>query len=143
MDIKGAGDGSKRLFANRCFWGTPWKGKKYLGTSISHLYGQVAAPEIDGKRRPIFGGDFVMHCLRHTMLTRLGESGVDDFTIMRIAGQSSGVVSQRYAHSTPEAVERPSDRLQLHASASIALDASPLGVPTILPTVRKAVAVSH
>lgn len=29
--------------------------------------------------------EFVIHCL-HTMLTRLGEAGVDAFTIMRIAG---------------------------------------------------------
>ena len=47
------------------------------------------------------------------MLTRLGESGVDAFTIMRIAGHSSIVVSQRYIHPTPEAVERAFERLQL------------------------------
>jgi integrase len=39
--------------------------------------------------------DFVIHSLRHTMLTRLGEAGVDAFTIMRIAGHSSITVSQR------------------------------------------------
>jgi hypothetical protein len=33
--------------------------------------------------------DFVMHSLRHTILTRYGESGVDVFTIMRIAGQTA------------------------------------------------------
>jgi integrase len=95
------------------------KGKQYLGTSINHLHREVAAPEIDGKRRPIFGSDFVLHSLRHTMLTRLGESGVDAFTIMRIAGHSSVVVSQRYVHPTPEAIERAFERLQLHASASM------------------------
>jgi len=46
------------------------------------------------------------------MLTRLGESGVDAFTIMRIAGHSSIVVSQRYIHPTPEAVERAFERLR-------------------------------
>ncbi|QNI31973.1 tyrosine-type recombinase/integrase [Alloacidobacterium dinghuense] len=60
--------------------------------------------------------DFVLHSLRHTMLTRLGESGVDAFTIMRIAGYSSIVVSQRYIHPTPEAVERAFERLQLGSS---------------------------
>jgi integrase len=30
--------------------------------------------------------DFVLHSLRHTMLTGLGKSGADAFTIMRIAG---------------------------------------------------------
>lgn len=44
------------------------------------------------------------------MLTRLGESGVDAFTIMRIAGHSSITVSQRYVHPTPEAVERAFER---------------------------------
>ena len=57
--------------------------------------------------------DFVLHSLRHTMLTRLGESGVDAFTIMPIAGHSSIVVSQRYIHPTLEAVERAFERLQL------------------------------
>ena len=57
--------------------------------------------------------DFVIHCLRHTMLTRLGESGVDAFTIMRIAGHSSISVSQRYVHPGLEDVERAFERLQL------------------------------
>ena len=42
----------------------------------------------------------------------LGESGVDAFTIMRIAGHSSITVSQRYVHPSPEAVERAFVRLQ-------------------------------
>ncbi len=68
--------------------------------------------EVVGKRRPLFAGDFVLHSLRHTMLIRLGESGVDAFTNMRIAGHSSIVVFQRYIHPTPEAVERAFERLQ-------------------------------
>lgn len=42
--------------------------------------------------------DFVIHSLRHTIPTRLDESGMDAFAIMRIAGHGSIVVSQRYAH---------------------------------------------
>ena len=79
------------IFANR-------EGKPYVGTSISRLHRDAVAPSVKGKRRPLFPGDFVLHSLRHTMLTRLGESGVDAFTIMRIAGHSSIVVSQRYIH---------------------------------------------
>ena len=94
------------------------KGKQHLGTSVSHLHREVVALEIASKRRPIFGTDFVLHSLRHTMLTRLGESGVDAFTIMRIAGHSSIVVSQRYIHPTPEAVERAFERLQLSGKGS-------------------------
>src|SRR5262249_30531633 len=33
--------------------------------------------------------DFTLHSLRHTMLTRMGESGVDAFTIKKIAGHGS------------------------------------------------------
>ena len=50
--------------------------------------------------------DFVVHSLRHTMLTRLGEAGAEVFTIMRIAGHSSVTVSQRYVHPAPESMER-------------------------------------
>lgn len=80
-------------------------GEPYLVTSINHLHQRV---------RTAMGlpKDFVIHPLRHTMLTRLGESGVDAFTIMRIAGHSSITVSQRYVHPSPEAVERAFMRLQ-------------------------------
>jgi integrase len=44
--------------------------------------------------------DACLHSCRHTFLTRLGESGVDVFTIMRLAGHSSVTVSQKYVHST-------------------------------------------
>ena len=56
-------------------------------------------------------GDFVIHSLRHTMLTRLGEAGTDAFTIKRIAGHSSITVYERYVHSTPEAL-KPFDRFE-------------------------------
>jgi integrase len=55
---------------------------------------------------------FVVHSLRHTMLTRLGEAGADAFTIMRIAVHRSVTTSQRYVHATPEGMERAFDRLQ-------------------------------
>ena len=56
--------------------------------------------------------DFVVHSLRHTMLTRLGLLGVDAFTIMRIAGHSSITISQRYVHPSPESVERAFEKLE-------------------------------
>src|SRR5690348_3589745 len=56
--------------------------------------------------------DAVIHSLRHTALTRLGESGADAFTIMRIAGHSSVVVSQRYVHPSPASIEAAFDRLE-------------------------------
>ena len=63
-----------------------------LEGSIHHLHRDACGPRANGKRRSIFPAGFALHSLRHTMLTRLGESGVDAFTIMRIAGHGSIVV---------------------------------------------------
>jgi integrase len=56
--------------------------------------------------------EFVLHSLRHTYGTRLGEAGVDAYTIMKLMGHSSLTVSQKYVHPTPEAVERAVERLE-------------------------------
>jgi integrase len=47
---------------------------------------------------------FVFYNLRHTFLTRLGESGVDAWTLMRIAGHSSIKQSVLYCHSSDQVV---------------------------------------
>ena len=80
--------------------------------------------------------DFVIHSLRHTMLTRLGEAGADAFTIMRIARHSSVAVSQRYVHPSPESLERAFEQLEaLNGKAAGSLEASKVRLlPTILTT---------
>jgi integrase len=123
------------VFANR-------GGEAYLVTSLNHVHRDAFAPKVNGKRVPIFPGDFVLHSLRHTMLTRLGESGVDAFTIMRIAGHSSIVVSQRYIHPTPEAVERAFERLQLSGKV-VEIESKRQLPATVSATVGELVAVSH
>ena len=52
-----------------------------------------------GKVRP-----FVLYSLRHTFLTRLGESGCDVWTLARIAGHSSIAMSSRYVHPSADKV---------------------------------------
>lgn len=47
---------------------------------------------------------FVLYSLRHTFLTRLGESGCDAWTLARIAGHSSIAMSARYVHPSEDAV---------------------------------------
>jgi Phage integrase family len=47
---------------------------------------------------------FVLYSLRHTFLTRLGESGCDAWTLARIAGHSSVAISSRYVHLSEDAV---------------------------------------
>jgi site-specific recombinase XerD len=49
---------------------------------------------------------FVLYTLRHTMLTRLGESGCDVWTLARIAGHSNIRISQRYVHPSTAHIER-------------------------------------
>jgi hypothetical protein len=61
----------------------------------------------------------VIHFLRHTMLTRLDESGVDVFSIMKIAGHSSVKASERYVHPSSETVERAFARLHEFNEAAI------------------------
>ena len=41
----------------------------------------------------------VLHSTRHTFCTRLGEAGADAFTIQKLAGHSSILISQRYVHA--------------------------------------------
>ena len=69
-----------------------------------------------------FPRDFVLHCLRHTFGTRLGEAGADAFTIMKLMGHSTVTVSQRYVHPSPEALELAYERmmnLHLHRVATV------------------------
>jgi integrase len=73
----------------------------------SHLYQQHARI----RQLLKLPADFVLHSLRHTFGTRLGESGADAFTIMRLMGHSSVTVSQRYVHPSPEGVESAFERL--------------------------------
>lgn len=47
----------------------------------------------------------VLYSFRHTGLTRLGEAGADAFSIQKIAGHSSILMSQKYVHPTPERLE--------------------------------------
>ena len=63
--------------------------------------------------------DAVIHSLRHTRLTRLGESGAEEFAIMKMAGYSSVTVSERYTHPSSESVERTFSKLQEFSAGAI------------------------
>ena len=55
---------------------------------------------------------FVLYSLRHTFLTRLGQSGCNVWTLARIAGHSSIQMSARYVHPNEDAVLNALDQLQ-------------------------------
>ena len=65
---------------------------------------------------------FVLHSLRHTFLTRLGLAGVEAFTIMKLPGHGSVVVSQRYVHPTPRAMENAVTKLDAMNSRALEAD---------------------
>jgi integrase len=57
---------------------------------------------------------FEIYSIRHTFLTRLGESGCDVWTLARIAGHSNISISQRYVHPSEDAVLNALSRLGGH-----------------------------
>jgi len=71
----------------------------------------------------------VLHSLRHTFGTRLGEAGADAFTIMRLMGHSTVTVSQRYVHPSPEAVELAYERLTALNLQKVATISATVQVP--------------
>ena len=92
-------------------WVFPGKDPKapILVSSLDHQHVRL-------RRRLNLPADFVLHSLRHTILTRLGETGVDAFTLIKIAGHSSVIVSQRYVYPSSEAMERAFERLEAQNS---------------------------
>ena len=104
-----------------------------LGTSLDHQHALVRTALKLPK-------EFVLHGLRHTMLSRLGEAGADPYSIMKIAGHGSLEISKRYVHPTPEGLESAFERLrQLNsvkyelAEAEAKIEGEEVGVPTKSP----------
>jgi hypothetical protein len=77
--------------------------------------------------------DFVPHSLRHTFGTRLGESGADAFTIMKLMGHSTITVSQRYVHPSPEVerVFRNLETLNLSRKSGVGTISGTVEVPRV------------
>lgn len=105
---------SERQTASKSNWVFPGDSPDLpvLGTSLAHMHAKVCRPGKGKSRLYKFPAQFVLHSLRHTALTRLGEAGADAFTIKTLAGHSSVAISQRYVHPTPETVELAYDRLE-------------------------------
>jgi integrase len=74
--------------------------------------------------------DFVLHSFRHTFGTRLGETGADAFTIMRLMGHSTVTVSQRYVHPSPEVMENAVARMEASNVAQLHRVGTNLGTAT-------------
>lgn len=98
------------LAARRPESGFVWPGETRTGyvnaEKIRRMH--VKAVEVS-KVRP-----FVLHSIRHTFLTRLGTSGVDVWTLARIAGHSSIKISARYVHPSEDNISNAISRLGGH-----------------------------
>lgn len=96
---------------------------------------KVANAEAKVKNLPALKA-FEPYILRHTALTRLGESGCDAFTLARIAGHSSITITQRYVHPQADAIERAFGHYKNHYTAENALPA-PTGEPPVITSAVK------
>jgi len=76
-------------------------------------------------------GPFVLYSLRHTFLTRLGESGCNVWTLARIAGHSSIQMSARYVHPCEDGV------LNAIANLKHKQEVEPVEARLSLPSSRK------
>ena len=103
---------SERVVATLKKWGPAGVGRVFHREDGSPLSdSQLDQQHADVRKLIKLPADFVLHSLRHTLGPRLGESGADAFTIMRLMGHSTVTVSQRYVHPSPEAVELAYERL--------------------------------
>ena len=84
--------------------------RKQHANTFDVIAGQAASHNLKPVR------PFVLYTLRHTFLTRLGESGCDVWTLARIAGHSSISISSRYVDPSDDAVLAAMSRLGGHNS---------------------------
>jgi len=87
-------------------WSAPTRSERFEKSTLKKQH----------RKALVFSGvrPFVLYSLRHTFLTRLGESGCDAWTLARIAGHSSVAMSARYVHPSEDAVLAALDRLSGH-----------------------------
>ena len=68
--------------------------KAYTVNGVAHVFRRALT------RAGIKTGDVTLHTLRHTALSRMIASGIDQFTVMAISGHSSIRMLERYTHPT-------------------------------------------
>lgn len=66
----------------------------YTVNGVAHVFRRAL------ERAGITTGDVTLHTLRHTALSRMIASGIDDHTVMAISGHQSVRMLERYTHPT-------------------------------------------
>jgi integrase len=95
--------------------GRPLEGWTWPAPTLSGSC-RAVKPQETAPKGPAIGWrpSVLLYSLRHTFLTRLGESGCDAWTLARIAGHSSITISNRYVHPSEDAVLSAMSRLGGH-----------------------------
>ncbi len=97
-------------------WAAPTRSGHMESSSLKRQHRQVFKTLVEqaknNNQKPV--RRFVLYSLRHTFLTRLGESGCDTWTLARIAGHSDIRISSRYVHPSEDAVLTAMSRLGGH-----------------------------
>lgn len=97
-------------------WSAPTRSGHVEGSSLrkqhTKTFELVAKEAAKNNQKPV--RPFVLYSLRHTFLTRLGESGCDVWTLARIAGHSQIQISSRYVHPSEDAMFAAMSRLGGH-----------------------------
>jgi integrase len=102
-------------------WAFPGRPLKRLSGEIRPFTVEAIDKQHNRLRRLLkMPEEFVIHSMRHTFGTRLGEAGIDAFTIKKVMGHSTVKVSERYIHPNEEASARAIAELQKrHRSTTI------------------------
>ena len=97
-------------------WSAPTRSGHVESSSLKKRHRKVfeTLAEESAKNNEKAPRPFVLYSLRHTFLTRLGESGCDAWTLARIAGHSNVSMSSRYVHPSEDAVLTAMDKLGGH-----------------------------
>jgi integrase len=114
-------------------WAAPTRSGHMESSSLKRQHKQVfqilAVQAQKNNQKPF--RRFVLYSLRHTFLTRLGESGCDAWTLARIAGHSDIRISARYVHPSEDAVFTAMARLGGHKIGHSENQADSSAVPQI------------
>ena len=83
-------------------------GRRVLGDDLP-LLTSLARTHARIRRKLGHPRDFVVHSMRHTALTRFGESGIDIYALQAIAGHASITTTERYTHPVTQHLARSMD----------------------------------
>jgi integrase len=89
--------------------------------SVGHIVpNTIYQPHLDAvKNSGICEKQFVLYALRHTCLSRWGASGMDAWTLARLAGHSNIKQSMTYVHPTDKSLHAAIDRMSVQGGDKI------------------------